>query len=429
MSDNLYPTVGYGIAVALDEGTGSYNYAVLKESGDGLPVKVVAEGENDDISIRLEPKGDGTVEIDDVTAEVIRLTQQASTPDDPPAGTAVLYSINSGGSTTPAYRTPSQVVVLPGLHLGDSASAWWNQPIGFGRSTSTTGDRAPIRMRNNRTHNNPSEALNFGAWFETITAVGSNIGEYWGVLNDFDHFGGGLSGRVSSYTKMTRNSTAGTGPVWSEVFELIDDTGKTSGSAGSSVVIEANHSASGADDGTLADGHNINSAADVPGANRRAVDVKLGNADGTGVTDYTYGVLVAKNGGIALTSVKNAYGVNMTVTFAGLNMRQVDFGANANGVLMQVGDNSTIAWTADALSVVPSNYSTIKGTGTAGNLGVKVTTIGTGTFEVAGDFVATTKTPASAAATGTAGTIAWDASYIYVCVASNTWKRVAIATW
>jgi hypothetical protein len=23
----------------------------------------------------------------------------------------------------------------------------------------------------------------------------------------------------------------------------------------------------------------------------------------------------------------------------------------------------------------------------------------------------------------------WDADYIYVCTATNTWKRVAIATW
>ncbi len=38
-------------------------------------------------------------------------------------------------------------------------------------------------------------------------------------------------------------------------------------------------------------------------------------------------------------------------------------------------------------------------------------------------------TPASAAAAGVAGTILWDASYIYVCVATDTWKRVAIATW
>ena len=40
-----------------------------------------------------------------------------------------------------------------------------------------------------------------------------------------------------------------------------------------------------------------------------------------------------------------------------------------------------------------------------------------------------THTPASATAAGTAGEIAWDASYIYVCTAANTWKRVAISTW
>ena len=41
----------------------------------------------------------------------------------------------------------------------------------------------------------------------------------------------------------------------------------------------------------------------------------------------------------------------------------------------------------------------------------------------------TSSTPASASATGTAGTITWDSNYIYVCTATNTWKRVAIATW
>jgi hypothetical protein len=37
--------------------------------------------------------------------------------------------------------------------------------------------------------------------------------------------------------------------------------------------------------------------------------------------------------------------------------------------------------------------------------------------------------PASASDTGTAGQVAWDADYIYVCTATDTWKRVAIATW
>jgi len=44
-------------------------------------------------------------------------------------------------------------------------------------------------------------------------------------------------------------------------------------------------------------------------------------------------------------------------------------------------------------------------------------------------LIVATQTPASASASGVAGTIAWDADYIYVCVATDTWKRVAIATW
>lgn len=39
------------------------------------------------------------------------------------------------------------------------------------------------------------------------------------------------------------------------------------------------------------------------------------------------------------------------------------------------------------------------------------------------------KTPASASATGSEGDICWNSSYIYVCVATNTWKRVPITTW
>jgi hypothetical protein len=40
----------------------------------------------------------------------------------------------------------------------------------------------------------------------------------------------------------------------------------------------------------------------------------------------------------------------------------------------------------------------------------------------------TAKTPSSAGATGDKGTIAWDASYIYVCIDTDTWRRVAHST-
>lgn len=41
----------------------------------------------------------------------------------------------------------------------------------------------------------------------------------------------------------------------------------------------------------------------------------------------------------------------------------------------------------------------------------------------------TAKTPTSAGATGDTGSICWDSNYIYVCVATNTWKRAALSTW
>ncbi len=48
-------------------------------------------------------------------------------------------------------------------------------------------------------------------------------------------------------------------------------------------------------------------------------------------------------------------------------------------------------------------------------------------FDFAADRlrIATSKSPASGA-TGVAGEIAWDASYVYVCTATNTWKRAAL---
>ncbi len=37
--------------------------------------------------------------------------------------------------------------------------------------------------------------------------------------------------------------------------------------------------------------------------------------------------------------------------------------------------------------------------------------------------------PGSATATGTAGAIRFDSGYVYICVATDTWKRAALTTW
>ena len=43
--------------------------------------------------------------------------------------------------------------------------------------------------------------------------------------------------------------------------------------------------------------------------------------------------------------------------------------------------------------------------------------------------IGNTAAPASASASGVAGQIAYADGYLYVCVATDTWQRVAIATW
>jgi len=57
-------------------------------------------------------------------------------------------------------------------------------------------------------------------------------------------------------------------------------------------------------------------------------------------------------------------------------------------------------------------------------------------LQVAGSILSTqfklsalNTTPASATATGTLGEIRYDANHMYVCVATNTWKRSALTTW
>ena len=39
------------------------------------------------------------------------------------------------------------------------------------------------------------------------------------------------------------------------------------------------------------------------------------------------------------------------------------------------------------------------------------------------------RTPASSTATGNQGEVCWDSSYLYVCIATNTWRRIALTTW
>jgi hypothetical protein len=99
-----------------------------------------------------------------------------------------------------------------------------------------------------------------------------------------------------------------------------------------------------------------------------------------------------------------------------------------------ISDTLTLSKPSGTGLNVTSN-ATIGGTLTLGSTSISSSGITTGTIistgTVAASFLATDPSgaPASSSAAGILGSIVADANYIYICTATNTWKRVAIATW
>jgi hypothetical protein len=94
----------------------------------------------------------------------------------------------------------------------------------------------------------------------------------------------------------------------------------------------------------------------------------------------------------------------------------------ASGTLIEFADNVVLGWSPDAYynSAVDTGLSRIA----AGSLAIGNGTQGdaSGKLTLAQLILSATQSPASNAA-GTAGELAYDANYIYVCIASGTWKR------
>lgn len=84
-------------------------------------------------------------------------------------------------------------------------------------------------------------------------------------------------------------------------------------------------------------------------------------------------------------------------------------------------------WTAPAVSASSVERLRVDQTG---QLGVGTTTP-TALLDVNSNTLRlrTARTPASATAAGDVGSVCWDANYVYVCVATNSWKRAALAAW
>jgi hypothetical protein len=95
----------------------------------------------------------------------------------------------------------------------------------------------------------------------------------------------------------------------------------------------------------------------------------------------------------------------------------------------QLGDVTCRGLTVNGTTITNEDLDVAGNLGVQGDLAVSANVSVAGTATVSDLRIDTPTVPASAAAAGDAGDIAWANGFIYVCVATNTWQRAAIATW
>ena len=105
----------------------------------------------------------------------------------------------------------------------------------------------------------------------------------------------------------------------------------------------------------------------------------------------------------------------------------------ADATAVKVGIATTNPqYTLDVHGVLKSNHLNVIGVATiTGGLVGDLTGNVTGNVDgnISGEVTLEGTAPTSASDTGTAGDVRYDADYIYICVATDTWKRAAISTW
>lgn len=161
--------------------------------------------------------------------------------------------------------------------------------------------------------------------------------------------------------------------------------------------------------GTLSQitGANFISASNVSATSISASSILSANAN---VSSF---VNVGTTGG--LTSLAQVNGVTQGVMIA--NTATLVFGLNNNDKFVALQAPASIGSSTGLGFGLPN---------TLGNSNVFLSCSGGQMYwkTAAGSTV-----PATASSTGIAGQIAYDTSYVYICIATNTWKRAALSTW
>jgi hypothetical protein len=238
----------------------------------------------------------------------------------------------------------------------------------------------------------------------------------------------------------------------SSMFLAMDGVGRTPGSGGSLSVTDGSTTVSSTtllnlSGATVTDGGSgeadITISASVNGLTISGTETVAGtqaNDSNTGVVDTSFGYRSAyHNSGDSLVSLGASSGNNNSgtnVTAIGISAARNNTGSN----VIAVGPSSGVGNSGDNAILIGVSLPSNNAVASKLNIGNEIIGVMGGgdpdsppTFQhdlkVIGNTRLSSSPPSDATANGKAGTITYDANFIYVCIADNTWKRVAIATW
>ena len=360
------------------------------------------------------------------------------------------------------------------FYAGGTADNYFNGNVGIGVTTPTAklniveaGSQDALRVTNTGTGNSfvVEDSANPDASPFVIDAAGKVFAGTTSAITTYDSISSIFSGHDTSvtggYSAFRWSANAG-----GTVLTLNKSRGATIGTRG---IVGINDtlgtiSWTGDDGAAFIQAASINAAIDgTPGTNDMPGRIVLSTtADGAATPTERMRINNAGNVGIgtsAPTSRLHAVGNGVNGEVARIEnqtaaayfiVNQKDSSAvNIERPIFDLRKNNTILFqiSADgaAANAGVTYYEALSSTGqhvffingiehlrinASGNVGIG-TVAPTQKLDINDDSirVRTAKTPASATATGTQGQIAWDANYVYVCVATNTWKRTALATW
>ena len=320
--------------------------------------------------------------------------------------------------TTPSLTSPAATNLTLGLGTGGTALTLASSTLaatfaGAVTTTSTTD-------RTDGTFGTGSLSTLGGASISKSLQVGSTAGDTYSLAvyatggTNIVAMGGGASPKVQGFTNVGGAQALALQPLGGALnvgtaATVATFNGTAAGASNAGALVVAGGISAG---NTGSAASYFGGAVNVAGA--VSVTANATNTFGSGGSTASELNRIVLNG-----SSGSAAGSTIYFQSAGVNKSYIGRagsvlgGTSDNLLLYSVSDNVVIYGGATLAATFSSSAATFAGAVT-----------------IAGTVIHTlSATPASAAATGTVGTMSWDASYIYICTAANTWKRVAIATW